>query len=107
MVDEPWQPALIYTPRGVGTLWAPPARGDSDGALDLLGRRRAAILAGAGHAGDDEGPRRAAGRVAGRRLRAPRRAAPGRAREAARDGRRVLYARTPAGEQMLRRRGAA
>jgi DNA-binding transcriptional ArsR family regulator len=107
MVDEPWQPALIYTPRGVGSLWAPPDEPDP-GALDaLLGRRRAEILRalrapattqdlaerlGASPAGVSEhlGVLRRAGLVG-----------------AQRDGRRVLYARTAAGEQMLRRRGAA
>jgi DNA-binding transcriptional ArsR family regulator len=107
MVDEPWQPALIYTPRGVGSLWAPPKEPDP-GALDaLLGRRRAAILRALGApattldlaarldaspAGVSEhlGVLRRAGLVASQR-----------------DGRRVLYARTAAGEQMLRARGAA
>jgi DNA-binding transcriptional ArsR family regulator len=107
MIDEPWQPALIYTPRGVGSLWAPPAEPDP-GALDaLIGRRRAAILRalgapattqdlaarlGASPAGVSEhlGVLRRAGLVSSQR-----------------DGRRVLYARTAAGEQMLRRRGAA
>jgi DNA-binding transcriptional ArsR family regulator len=107
MVDEPWQPALIYTPRGVGALWAPPREPDP-GALDaLVGRRRAAILRAlrapattqdlaarlhASPAGVSEhlGVLRRAGLVAPQR-----------------DGRRVLYARTAAGEQMLRRRSAA
>ena len=45
MIDPPWQPAIVYAPRGLGTLWKPPGRG-SEGALDgLLGRRRASILA--------------------------------------------------------------
>jgi DNA-binding transcriptional ArsR family regulator len=102
MIDEPWQPALIYTPRGAGALWAP--REDADpAALDaLLGRRRAAILRSmrvpastldlaerlaASPAGVSEhlGVLRAAGLV-----------------RAHRDGRRVLYARTAAGEQVLR-----
>jgi DNA-binding transcriptional ArsR family regulator len=107
MIDEPWQPALIYTPRGVGALWAPPEEPDP-GALDaLLGRRRAAILRALGApattqdlaarlsaspAGVSEhlGVLRRAGLVASQR-----------------DGRRVLYARTAAGEQILRVKGAA
>jgi DNA-binding transcriptional ArsR family regulator len=107
MIDEPWQPSLIYTPRGVGALWAP--REDADPrALDaLLGRRRAAILRAlrvpastqdlaerlaASPAGVSEhlGVLRAAGLVRGQR-----------------DGRRVLYARTAAGEQVLRAPGGA
>jgi DNA-binding transcriptional ArsR family regulator len=106
MVDEPWQPALVYTPRGVGTLWAP---ADPDpGALDaLLGRRRAAILralrapattqdlaqrlhASAAGVSEHLGVLRRAGLVS-----------------AQRDGRRVLYVRTAAGEQVLRAPRAA
>jgi DNA-binding transcriptional ArsR family regulator len=107
MIDEPWQPALIYTPRGVGSLWAPPAEPDP-GALDaLLGRRRAAILralaapattqdlaarldVSAAGVSEHLGVLRRAGLVASQR-----------------DGRRVLYARTAAGEQMLRLRAAS
>jgi DNA-binding transcriptional ArsR family regulator len=105
MVDEPWQPALIYTPRGLGSLWAPAADGGGDGEAlaALLGRRRAAILAtlgtpaatsdlaqrlGASPAGVNEhlGVLRRAGLV-----------------RAARDGRRVLYSRTPTGDALLGR----
>lgn len=41
--DRPWQPTLIYPPRGVGGLWAPDRR-DPQALADLLGSRRAAIL---------------------------------------------------------------
>jgi DNA-binding transcriptional ArsR family regulator len=107
MVDEPWQPALIYTPRGVGALWAPPEEPDP-GALDaLLGRRRAAILRALGAPATtlDLAERlRASPAGVSEHLGILRRAGLVRAQ---RDGRRVLYARTAAGEQMLRRRGAA
>ena len=44
MIDPPWQPAVVYAPRGVATLWEPAEH--APGALaDLLGRRRAALLA--------------------------------------------------------------
>jgi DNA-binding transcriptional ArsR family regulator len=106
MIDEPWQPALIYTPRGVGTLWAP-AEPDPEALDALLGRRRAAILRTlrapatthdlaarlqASPAGVSEhlGVLRRAGLVS-----------------AQRDGRRVLYVRTAAGEQVLRAPRAA
>jgi DNA-binding transcriptional ArsR family regulator len=107
MIDEPWQPALIYTPRGVGALWAPAEEPDP-GALDaLLGRRRAAILRALGTPATthDLAERLAAspGGVS-EHLGVLRRAGLARAQ---RDGRRVLYTRTAAGEQLLRRRGAA
>ena len=103
MTDEPWQPALVYTPRGLGTLWAPPTGGDREALAALLGRRRANILStldtpaatsdlaqrlGASPAGVNEhlGVLRRAGLV-----------------RAARDGRRVLYSRTPAGDALMRR----
>lgn len=44
MVDPPWQPSLIYPPRGVGLLWAP-ERSDPAALSALLGERRARILA--------------------------------------------------------------
>jgi DNA-binding transcriptional ArsR family regulator len=107
MIDEPWQPSLIYTPRGVGALWAPRDEAESAALDALLGRRRAAILRAlrvpastqdlaerlaASPAGVSEhlGVLRAAGLV-----------------RAQREGRRVLYARTAAGEQVLRAPGGA
>ncbi len=97
MFDPPWQPALIYPPRGVGELWAP-ARED-DGALgDLLGRRRAGILVALGvEATTTELSRRLAASPAGvsEHLGVLRRAGLVRAR---RDGRAVLYSRTAAGD---------
>jgi DNA-binding transcriptional ArsR family regulator len=44
MVADPWPPAIVYPPRGVGSLWAPDD-GDARASLDaLLGRTRAAVL---------------------------------------------------------------
>jgi DNA-binding transcriptional ArsR family regulator len=102
MIDEPWQPALIYTPVGIGMLWAPDAGCDLEALQALLGRRRAGILVtlatpatttdlarrlGASPAGVNEhlGILRRAGLV-----------------RAARDGRRVLYERSPMGDALLR-----
>jgi DNA-binding transcriptional ArsR family regulator len=102
MWDPPWQPAVVYAPPGVGDLWAPPAR-DREAALgELLGRRRAEVLAalatpvstlelahrlGASPAGVSAHLKalRDAGLVTGRR-----------------EGRAVLYARTPLGDGLLR-----
>jgi DNA-binding transcriptional ArsR family regulator len=101
MIDPPWQPSLIYPPRGIGLLWEPPRR-DDEALADLLGARRAEILGvldreasttalarrlQASPAGVSEhlGVLRRAGLVHGRR-----------------QGREVLYARTAAGDALLR-----
>ena len=97
MLDPPWQPALIYPPRGVGELWAP-AGHDAAALGDLLGRRRAGILVAlAAEATTTELARRLAASPAGvsEHLGVLRRAGLVRAR---RDGRAVLYSRTAAGD---------
>jgi hypothetical protein len=102
MTDEPWQPALVYTPRGLGTLWAPPAGGDREALAALLGRRRAAILSTLGTpAATSDLAQRLGASAAGvnEHLGVLRRAGLVRA---ARDGRRVLYSRTPTGDALLR-----
>jgi DNA-binding transcriptional ArsR family regulator len=104
MIDEPWQPALIYTPRGLGTLWAPDEGGADREALDaLLGRRRAEILAALGTpAATSDLAARLAASPAGvnEHLGILRRAG---LVASARDGRRVLYSRTPIGDALVRR----
>jgi DNA-binding transcriptional ArsR family regulator len=99
--DAPWQPTIVYAPRGIAELWAPPARRDTTALDDLLGARRAAVLVGldrprstlelsrrlpASPAGVSAhlGGLRRAGLVVGRR-----------------DGRQVLYGRTGAGERLI------
>jgi DNA-binding transcriptional ArsR family regulator len=48
MVADPWPLAIVYPPRGVGSIWAPDD-GDARAALDaLLGRTRASVLRGLG-----------------------------------------------------------
>jgi len=103
MTDPPWQPAIVYAPRGVAELWAPATRASATQALqELLGARRAAVLAAldrpastaelavrlhaspAGVSAHLQVLTRA-GLVSGRR-----------------HGRHVLYGRTPAGELLLR-----
>ena len=96
MFDPPWQPALIYPPRGVGDLWAPAS--DAEALGELLGRRRARILAAlAPRPPTTELARRLAASPAGvsEHLGVLRRAGLVRAR---REGRAVLYSRTAAGD---------
>jgi DNA-binding transcriptional ArsR family regulator len=99
--DPPWQPSLVYAPRGVAELWAPPST--CHGALEeLLGARRARILlalprpastqelagrlrASPASVSEHLGVLRDAGLVAGRRA-----------------GRHVLYTRTRAGDVLVR-----
>jgi DNA-binding transcriptional ArsR family regulator len=102
MLDPPWQPAIVYAPRGLGTLWEPADRPRAEALDALLGARRARILAelsaptsttelaarlGASAAGVSEhlGVLRRAGLVTASRL-----------------GRTVLYARSDAGDALLR-----
>jgi DNA-binding transcriptional ArsR family regulator len=97
MFDPPWQPALIYPPRGVGDLWAP-AGHDPEALGELLGRRRAGILVALrDEATTTELARRLSASPAGvsEHLGVLRRAGLVRAR---RDGRAVLYSRTAAGD---------
>ena len=101
MTEQPWQPALIYTPRGIGDLWAPGDESGRAALAALLGARRAAVLAALGtpvattelasRLGDSAGGTSA-------HLQVLARAGLVRAR---RDGRRVLYERTPAGDALL------
>jgi Family of unknown function (DUF5937)/Helix-turn-helix domain len=45
LTEPPWQPTLIYPARGVGTLWEPGQVAAPEALAQLLGRRRAAVLA--------------------------------------------------------------
>jgi DNA-binding transcriptional ArsR family regulator len=102
VIDEPWQPSLIYPPRGVGTLWEHSHGPDASEALAaLMGRSRALILAeldrpastaelarrlgmGPSRVSQHLGVLRAAGLIAGHR-----------------QGRSVLYARTAPGQTLV------
>jgi DNA-binding transcriptional ArsR family regulator len=42
IINEPWQPTLLYPARGIGTLWCEDC--DDDGLVSLLGATRARIL---------------------------------------------------------------
>lgn len=101
MIDPPWQPTLLYPPRGVATLWE--ASSADPGALGvLLGELRARVLAELDPpASTTELARRLDTSPAGVSahlsvLRRAGLAAP------QRSGRSVLYARTAAGEALLR-----
>jgi Family of unknown function (DUF5937)/Helix-turn-helix domain len=102
MTDAPWQPSVVYAPPGVAELWAPPARDREAALAGLLGRRRAEVLVAlmtpvstldlaarlrASPAGTSAHLKalREAGLVTGRR-----------------EGRAVLYTRTPLGDALLR-----
>ena len=97
MVDPPWQPAIVYAPRGIATLWAPPEAAP-EALAELLGRRRAGILAGlSSPSTTQELALRLSASTAGvsEHLGVLRRAGLVRTR---REGRAVLYSRTAAGD---------
>jgi DNA-binding transcriptional ArsR family regulator len=102
MIDPPWQPAVVYAPRGVATLWEPAEQ--APGALaDLLGRRRAAILSALPATTQELGRAHAASAAGvSEHLGVLRRAG---LVTAHRDGRAVRYTRTAAGDALVRSAG--
>lgn len=102
LYDPPWQPALLYTPSGIGMLWEPHAAGAPSRPLaDLLGTGRARVLAAL------DGP--ASTTQLARRLHVSAAGVSGHLRVLAqaglvhgsREGRLVLYARTELGDALL------
>jgi DNA-binding transcriptional ArsR family regulator len=96
---EPWQPTLIYPARGIATLWEQGAHA-ADGLVRLLGATRAAVLA------DLDAPR-STGDVAQRLSISPAGASHHLTTlrdagliSARREGRTVLYVRTPTGDAL-------
>ncbi|MFG2332771.1 DUF5937 family protein [Streptomyces sp. NPDC048604] len=45
LYNEPYQPTLTYSPRGIGTLWENTPQSEREPLGELLGRNRAALLA--------------------------------------------------------------
>src|SRR4051812_40091367 len=101
ITERPWQPTLIYPARGIGTLWEPGEERTALGLVRVIGRTRAALLARldaprsttdvarlvgitAGGASQHLGAMRAAGLVVSRR-----------------EGREVLYVRTPLADGLV------
>ena len=92
VIEEPWQPTIIYPARGVAELWQAPTVA-SDALARLLGRTRALVLASLDHPSSttalaaliEVSPAGAAGLIAG-----------------ARHGHEVRYTRTALGSALLR-----
>jgi DNA-binding transcriptional ArsR family regulator len=101
VIDRPpWQPAVIYPARGIATLWDQPAAAP-DGIARLIGGSRAAMLA------DLDAPRSTtelaqrlsiSPATASHHITALRDAGLATGR---REGRSVLYARTPLGDELM------
>jgi len=102
IIDPPWQPCLIYAPDGVAALWEPAELEPEQALRDLLGRGRARVLGGLdGPVSTTDLARRLRMSPAGvsahlRVLARAGLAAPNR------EGRTVLYSRTPRGEELWR-----
>lgn len=106
MIDPPWQPALIYPPRGIGLLWEP-SEADPTALYAVLGKGRARVLGALdGEASTTELARRLSASPGGvsEHLSSLRRAGLVRPR---REGREVLYSRTAAGDALMRAPSAA
>jgi DNA-binding transcriptional ArsR family regulator len=102
IVDPPWQPCLIYAPDGVAALWEPVEAEPEQALQDLLGRGRARVLGGLDTpVGTLELARRLGLSPAGvsAHLRVLARAG---LATSAREGRTVLYTRTPLGDELWR-----
>jgi DNA-binding transcriptional ArsR family regulator len=102
IIDPPWQPCLIYAPDGVAALWEPDDAAPEQALQDLLGRGRARVLGGLeAPVGTTELARRLGLSPAGvsAHLRVLARAG---LASAAREGRTVLYSRTPLGDGLWR-----
>jgi DNA-binding transcriptional ArsR family regulator len=103
IIDPPWQPCLIYAPDGVAALWEPSEAEPEPALQDLLGRGRARVLGGLdAPVSTTELARRLGASPAGvsGHLRVLARAG---LAVATREGRTVLYSRTPLGDELWRR----
>ena len=100
-VDPPWDPALVYPPSGIGDVWEP-AGADGAALESLIGRRRAQILRELDRPGatlDLAGRMRVSAGGISDHLTVLRRAGLVTRR---REGRRVVYTRTLAGDVLCR-----
>ncbi|WP_395296601.1 DUF5937 family protein [Kitasatospora hibisci] len=102
-VNAPWQPGLIYPPRGVATLWETSGAAVPDGLARVIGRTRARLLA---ELDDPASTTELASRTGGSPANVSHHLTA--LREAGllarhRTGRTVLYARTTAAELLLHR----
>jgi DNA-binding transcriptional ArsR family regulator len=101
ITEEPWQPTLIYPARGIATLWESGGERTPEALVGVIGKTRAALLTELdaprsttdvarllgitpGGASQHLGALREAGLVAGRR-----------------EGRAVLYVRTPLADELV------
>ncbi|GHG62318.1 ArsR/SmtB family transcription factor [Streptomyces griseocarneus] len=106
VLTEPWQPALYYPPRGIGTLWHARPATVSEALAGVVGRSRAALLAELATPASTTDLARRTGLTPGgvsQHLAALRTAG---LVSAHRAGRHVLYARTRAGEALVEAAGA-
>lgn len=97
--EEPWPKCLIYPARGIGTLWQRPSQAP-EALRELIGRTRAQILMALASPASTTQLARSLSLATGStndHLRALQRAG---LLESARDGRSVLYQRTPLGDML-------
>jgi DNA-binding transcriptional ArsR family regulator len=101
IIEEPWQPSLIYTPRGAAKLWVS-SRSDVEGALvEALGFGRASVLKGLTIRRTTTELARQLGLSPGTTSEHLLRLRKARLAEAHRSGRSVFYRLSREGEQLL------
>jgi hypothetical protein len=98
--EEPWQMTVTYPARGIATLWEDGARA-SDGLAKLLGATRAAVLADLGAPRSTTDLARRLSVSAGNASHHLKALAGAGLATSRREGREVLYVRTPTGDALV------
>lgn len=101
ITEAPWQPSVLYPARGVGLLWEPGSTAGPEALAGVLGEARASLLAALEAPTSTTELARRLGLSAGGVSQHLTRLRDARLVAGSRDGRTVLYVRTPLAERLL------